>query len=95
MPSAGCAKTTPRPSGGKVTVANDHIYDFPASYDGTKPFPLLMGFHAAGNPIDQIEGLTNNTDFATNYVRAFPKSAGTNGSTTRTSPPRSTRSTTT
>ena len=67
---------TPRPSGGKVTVANDHIYDFPASYDGIKPFPLLMGFHAAGNPIDQIEGLTNNTDFATNYVRAFPKSAG-------------------
>ena len=67
---------TPRPSGGKVTVANDHIYDFPASYDGIKPFPLLMGFHAAGNPIDQIEGLTNNTEFATNYVRAFPKSAG-------------------
>ena len=76
VPSAGCAKMTPRPSGGKVTVANDHIYDFPASYDGIKPFPLLMGFHAAGNPIDQIEGLTNNTDFATNYVRAFPKSAG-------------------
>ena len=76
VPSAGCAKMTARPSGGKVTVANDHIYDFPASYDGTKPFPLLMGFHAAGNPIDQIEGLTNNTDFATNYVRAFPKSAG-------------------
>jgi hypothetical protein len=75
-PSAGCAKMTPRPSGGKVTVANDHIYDFPASYDGTKPFPLLMGFHAAGNPIDQIEGLTNNTSFATEYVRAFPKSAG-------------------
>ena len=76
VPSAGCAKMTPRPSGGKVTVANDHIYDFPATYDGIKPFPLLMGFHAAGNPIDQIEGLTNNTDFATNYVRAFPKSAG-------------------
>jgi polyhydroxybutyrate depolymerase len=76
VPSAGCAKMTPRPSGGKVTVANDHIYDFPASYDGIKPFPLLMGFHAAGNPIDQIEGLTNNTEFATNYVRAFPKSAG-------------------
>jgi len=76
VPSAGCAKMTPRPAGGKVTVANDHIYDFPASYDGIKPFPLLMGFHAAGNPIDQIEGLTNNTEFATNYVRAFPKSAG-------------------
>jgi hypothetical protein len=76
MPSPGCAKATPRPSGGKVTVANDHIYDFPTSYNGTTPFPLLMGFHAAGNPIDQIEGLTNNTAFATDYVRAFPKSAG-------------------
>jgi hypothetical protein len=76
IPSAGCAKMTPRPAGGKITVANDHIYDFPASYDGTKPFPLLMGFHAAGNPIDQIEGLTNNSDFTINYVRAFPKSAG-------------------
>jgi len=59
-----------------VTVTNDHIYDFPASYDGNKPFPLLIGFHAASNPIDQIEGMTNNTEFATNYVRAFPKSAG-------------------
>jgi poly(3-hydroxybutyrate) depolymerase len=67
----------PRPAGGKISVANDHIYDFPAGYDGTKPFPLLMGFHAANNPIDQIEGLTNNSDFATQYVRAFPKSAGT------------------
>ena len=74
-PSAGCGKAG-RPSGGKVTVTNDHIYDFPTSYDGNKPFPLLIGFHAAGNPIDQIEGMTNNTDFATNYVRAFPKSAG-------------------
>jgi poly(3-hydroxybutyrate) depolymerase len=67
---------TPRPANGKISVANDHIYDFPASYDGTKPVPLLMGFHAAGNPIDQIEGLTNNSDFAVNYVRAFPKAAG-------------------
>ena len=75
MASAGCGKSG-RPSGGRILVTNDHIYDFPASYDGTKPFPLLIGFHAAGNPIDQIEGMTNNTDFATNYVRAFPKSAG-------------------
>jgi polyhydroxybutyrate depolymerase len=74
-PSAGCGKAG-RPAGGRILVANDHIYDFPASYDGNKPFPLLIGFHAAGNPIDQIEGMTNNTDFATNYVRAFPKSAG-------------------
>ncbi len=75
VPSAGCGKSG-RPSGGRVMVTNDHIYDFPTSYDGTKPFPLLIGFHAAGNPIDQIEGLTNGSAFETNYVRAFPKSAG-------------------
>jgi hypothetical protein len=72
VPSAGCGK------GGKPAdvKTSDHIYNFPASYDGTKPIPLFMGFHAAGNPIDQIQGLTNNSDIATNYVRAFGKSAG-------------------
>jgi polyhydroxybutyrate depolymerase len=74
-PSAGCGKAG-RPSGGTVTVANEHIYTFPATYDGQKPFPLLMGFHAASNPIDQIRTLTNGSDFEKNYVRAFGKSAG-------------------
>jgi polyhydroxybutyrate depolymerase len=73
--SEGCGKSG-RPSGGVVTVSGDHIYDFPASYDGTKPFPLLIGFHAAGNPIDQIQTLTKGSAFETDYVRAFPKSAG-------------------
>lgn len=75
VPSAGCGKGG-RPSGGTVTVANDHIFTFPTTYDGTKPFPLLMGFHAASNPIDQIRTLTNGSDFEKTYVRAFPKSAG-------------------
>lgn len=74
-PSAGCGKGG-RPSGGTVTVANDHIFTFPTTYDGTTPFPLLMGFHAASNPIDQIRNLTNGSDFEKTYVRAFPKSAG-------------------
>jgi predicted esterase len=75
-PSAGCGKSG-RPANGTVTVANDHIYTFPTSYDGSQPFPLLIGFHAASNPIEQIENLTNGSDFEKNYVRAFPKSAGT------------------
>lgn len=75
VPSAGCGKSG-RPSGGTVTVANDHIYDFPASYDGTKPFPLLIGFHAAGNPIDHVKTLIKGSAFETNYVRAYGKSAG-------------------
>jgi poly(3-hydroxybutyrate) depolymerase len=65
-----------RPSGGKVTVANDHIYDFPPSYDGKTPMPLLIALHAAGNPYTQLEGLTNGTRLETGFVRAFPKSAG-------------------
>lgn len=74
-PSAGCGKSA-RPSGGRVSVAGDHNYTFPSSYDGKQPFPLLLGFHAAGNPIDQIENLTKGSDFETRYVRAFPKSKG-------------------
>jgi poly(3-hydroxybutyrate) depolymerase len=76
MPSAGCAKATPRPANGTVTVANEHIYTFPASYDGRTPFPLLIGMHANGNPIDQIRTLTNGSELETAFVRAFPKSAG-------------------
>ncbi|HEY6877677.1 MAG TPA: hypothetical protein VI299_06635 [Polyangiales bacterium] len=73
MLSAGCGKSQ-RPANGRVSVAGDHNYVFPAAYDGKTPFPLLIGFHAANNPIDQIEGLTNGSAFETNYVRAFPKS---------------------
>ena len=65
-----------RPAGGKVTVTNDHIYDFPTSYDGRTPMPLLIALHAAGNPYTQLEGLSNGTRLETNFVRAFPKSAG-------------------
>ena len=59
-----------------VTVTNDHIYDFPASYDGRTPMPLLIALHAAGNPYTQLEGLSNGTRLETSFVRAFPKSAG-------------------
>ena len=72
-PSAGCGKT----AAADVATA-DHIYRIPsAGYDGKKPFPLLVGFHAASNPIEQIQNLTKGSDFDKNYVRYFPKSAGT------------------
>jgi hypothetical protein len=74
-PSAGCGKSG-RPGGGRVSVSGQHNYAFPAAYDGQRPFPLLLGFHAAGNPIDQIEGLTKGSELETNFVRAFPKSQG-------------------
>lgn len=74
-PSPGCGSSG-RPQNGRVTVDNDHIYTFPESYDGNTPFPLLYGFHAAGNPIEQIFDLTNGSAFEANYVRAFGKSMG-------------------
>jgi polyhydroxybutyrate depolymerase len=77
-PSAGCGKQG-RPSGGNVTVMNDHIYTFPESYDGTKPFPLFLGFHACGNPIDQFLNLTKGSKFETEYVRALPRSSDSGG----------------
>lgn len=73
--SAGCGKGG-RPSGGTITVAGKHIYTFPADYDGTKPYPLVFGFHANGNPIDQIKTLTEDSELPKQFVMAFPKSAG-------------------
>jgi len=55
-----------------VQVANTSIYKFPEGYDGTKPFPLLIALHACGNPNTEFVSLTDNTGFATDYVRAFP-----------------------
>ena len=74
-PSAGCSKAR-RPEGGRISVPGDHNFVFPSAYDGKEPLPLLIGFHAAGNPIEQIETLTQGSDFEKNYVRAFPKSKG-------------------
>ena len=70
-PSPGCGKSG-RPSGGMAQVANTSLYMFPTSYDGTKPFPLLIALHACGNPNTEFVTLTNNTGFATDYVRSFP-----------------------
>jgi hypothetical protein len=70
-PSAGCGKSG-RPAGGMVQVANTSLYMFPTSYDGTKPFPLLIALHACGNPNTEFVTLTNGTGFATDYVRSFP-----------------------
>jgi len=70
-PSPGCGKGG-RPSGGKVEVANTSLHMFPADYDGTKPYPLLIALHACGNPNSEFVSLTNGTDFETGYVRTFP-----------------------
>lgn len=72
VPSPGCQKKTPRPTGGKVEVANTSLHLFPDSYDGTKPFPLLIALHACGNPNTEFVNLTKGSAFETGYVRTFP-----------------------
>lgn len=75
VPSAGCGKAG-RPASGRAGVQGSHNYTFPASYDGSRPFPLLLGFHAASNPIEQIENLTRGSELESGFIRAFPKSKG-------------------
>jgi poly(3-hydroxybutyrate) depolymerase len=74
VPSVGCGKSG-RPENGSASGQNYNV-TFPESYDGSKPLPMLLGLHANGNPITQIQNLTNNSPLATEYVRVFPKSAG-------------------
>lgn len=38
--------------------------------------PLLLGLHAAGNPITQIPNLTQGSRLETHFLGVFPKSAG-------------------
>jgi len=71
-PSAGCSKMTPRPSGGQVSVSNEKLYIFPSSYDGTKPFPLVIALHACGNPNTEFVSQFKGTGFDTEYVQAYP-----------------------
>jgi poly(3-hydroxybutyrate) depolymerase len=77
-PSAGCAKAAPRPAGGTVTVAAQALHMFPASYDGRKPFPLLIALHACNNPNTEFVGLTRGTAFETDYIRTFPNTPDAN-----------------
>jgi polyhydroxybutyrate depolymerase len=63
-----------RPSGGVVTVANSHIFTFPTSYNGSTPMPVLVAFHANGNPNTQLRDATNGSPLETDFVRMFPKS---------------------
>jgi poly(3-hydroxybutyrate) depolymerase len=85
-PSAGCAKASGRPQGGSVTESGAHYLTFPESYDGTKPFPVLVGFHGCGDvnrgtDLESTEWirLTKDSAFETEYVRAVPISAATDG----------------
>ena len=72
MPSAGCSKMTPRPSGGMVSVSMQSLYEFPTGYDGKTPFPLVIALHACGNPNTEFVNQFKGTGFANDYVRMYP-----------------------
>jgi poly(3-hydroxybutyrate) depolymerase len=59
-----------------VTVPGDRIYDFPESYDGQKPMPLVIALHGANNQNTILQILSNGSRLESGFVRAFPKSAG-------------------
>lgn len=74
VPSPGCGKGG-RPANG-IADGNNYTSDFPQSYDGSTPMPLLVGLHAYNNSNTQIRTLTNNSRLAENFVRVYPKSTG-------------------
>ncbi len=78
-PSAGCGKGS---QGTKISKNNEEIVDFPSSYDGDTPFPLLMMLHACGNPNDQWESLTNSRGpqgLVDEYIRWMPNTTAASG----------------
>jgi poly(3-hydroxybutyrate) depolymerase len=79
MPSAGCGKDT-RPASGEITVTDQYILTFPASYDGKAPMPVVFGFHGANRTnVDfrNSDAATRGSDFEKTYIMAYVKSVGT------------------
>jgi hypothetical protein len=80
-PADGAA-TQPRPSamcgsGGGAPVFNlpNTLFSVPPGYDGTTPLPVVMAFHAAGNPNTQLRGILGDT-LDDDYIVFYPKSDG-------------------
>lgn len=85
-PSPGCSKGAGRPANGTVTVTDTYYLAFPASYNGTTPMPVIMGFHGCGSgnrgtDINSAEWtrLFKGTGFETDYIRAVAVSQDSGG----------------
>jgi polyhydroxybutyrate depolymerase len=81
-PSARCGSSGPAPS---FNLPNT-LFSVPASYDGNTPLPVVIAFHAAGNPNTQMRGIIGNT-LDDDYILFYPKSDG-NGWSNDTDPPK-------
>ncbi|MEO8184577.1 MAG: hypothetical protein ABI895_37690 [Deltaproteobacteria bacterium] len=62
------------------------LFSVPPSYDGTTPLPVVIAFHAAGNPNTQLRSILGNT-LDDQYILFYPKSDG-NGWSNQTDPPK-------
>jgi len=70
-PSARCGSGGASPS---FSLPNT-LFSVPASYDGVTPLPVVIAFHAAGNPNTQLQGILGGT-LAGQYIVFYPKSDG-------------------
>ena len=71
QPSAACG------SGGSPPAFDlpNTLFSLPASYDGNAPLPVVIAFHAAGNPNTQMRNIIGNA-FDEDYILLYPKSDG-------------------
>jgi polyhydroxybutyrate depolymerase len=71
IPSAKCGMGGTSPS---FNLPNT-LFSVPPGYDGVTPLPVVMAFHAAGNPNTQLQGILGAT-LQNNYIVFYPKSDG-------------------
>lgn len=72
LPSAGCSNGNASPS---LDLPANTLFSFPPSYDGTTPVPVVLAFHAAGNPNTQLKDRYED-DLGDKYLVLYPKSDG-------------------
>jgi len=70
--SAGCSNGNANPS---LNLPNNTLFSFPPSYDGTTPVPVVLAYHAAGNPNTQLKDRYGD-DLEDKYLVLYPKSDG-------------------
>jgi len=71
QPSAKCGMGGASPS---FNLPNT-LFSVPAGYDGVTPLPVVLAFHAAGNPNTQLRGILGAT-LQNDYIVFYPKSDG-------------------
>lgn len=71
-PSAGCGNVNASPS---PNLPNNTILSVPPTHDGSTPVPVIMAFHAAGNPNTQLKDRFGD-NWEDKYLVVYPKSAG-------------------